>query len=246
MSKLGQKVLIVGATGGIGRCLAISLYKKGYRCILTGRDEKKIRNLSKITENAPYFICDLQDSENIAGLFVFLRKKRIQLNGLVHCAGLSPLMSVSENDEKLMLQTFRINFFSFITIMQHFQRKEISCDNASVVAMSSVATRISSPRQTIYAASKAALDTAIHCMAKEFLTRRIRVNSIVAGAIDTAMLQELKKQSPGLRQKLNVNYPLGLIPVEQIVHTVEYLLSPRSAYVTGTNMVVDSGFLIQR
>ena len=101
-------------------------------------------------------------------------------------------------------------------------------------------------RQAIYSSSKAALEQSIKCIAKEFLPRRIRVNGIAAGAVQTEMFSELEKNSENFRLRMEKYYPLGIIDPSKIVRAIIYLLSDDSAHIDGTIMRYDSGFMINR
>lgn len=238
--------LITGASSGIGQVIAEELLKKGNRCALTARNSEALSRLeTAYPEMAAACPCDLRETGTAAGIFAALRKKDfLPLDGFVHCAGIAPLMRVDEADMELVQETYAVNLFSFLEIMKWFVGDGNCRDGAAVVAISSVAAYRGSNRQSVYAGTKAALDAAVRCMAKELLSRRIRVNTVLSGGVETSMLRELRQKSSGLDEKLKINQPLGVIPPLEICRAVEYLLSDDAAHITGASMPVDAGFLL--
>lgn len=237
-----RNILISGATSGIGKATAIWLAEKEYHLILIGRNEDKLRMVCGNSKNMEYIVYDLNDIYHVETIFLELQKRNIRLDGMVHCAGISPLMKVEDNDTALMEETFRINYFSFIELMKYFQNDGVYNREASVVAISSVAARCASYRQAVYGASKAALEESVRCLSKELVQKDIRINCIAPGAVETQMLNELDKQSPGTKEKLSKIYPLGLIPPVEIAKMIEILLTSQSKYITGSVIQMDAGF----
>lgn len=237
-----KTILITGATSGIGKATTYWLAEKGYHLILIGRNENKLKELCGSSEELEYIVYDLNDIYNIELIFNELKNRRIHLDGMVHCAGISPLMKVEDNDTAVMEETFRINYFSFIEFMKYFQMDDMYNKGASVVAISSVAARCASYRQAVYGASKAAVEESVRCLSKELIQKDIRVNCIAPGAVETEMLNELEKQSPGIKDKLIKNYPLGLIPPVEVSKMIEMLLTDQSKYITGSVIQMDAGF----
>ena len=237
-----KTILITGATSGIGKATYLYLREKGYRCVIIGRDQKKLDELGQNDANTILINFNLLNLDNIGIIFQKIQSLRIKLDGLVHCAGLSPLMLTKENDINVMKETFEVNLFSFIELLKFFQDANVSNINSSIVAISSVAGEFSSYRQTVYGASKAGLEQAVRCMAKELMQQGIRVNCVAPGAVQTEMLTELQTKSNSLKEKLESIYPLGIIPVEKVAEQIEYLLSSKSKYMTGTIMQMDAGY----
>lgn len=237
-----KNILITGATSGIGLSTANMLVEKGYHEVVIGRNESKLKEMCSSSNEMEYIQYDFNDIYNIESIFKELQKRNILLDGMVHCAGISPLMKVEDNDTAKMEETFRINFFSFIELMKYFQKDGCYNKGASVVAISSVAARCASYRQAIYGASKAALEESVRCLSKELVQKNIRVNCIAPGAVETQMLNELDKQSPGTKEKLSKIYPLGLIPPVEIAKMIEILLTSQSKYITGSVIQMDAGF----
>lgn len=237
-----KNILITGATSGIGKTTALWLAEKGYHLILIGRNEKKLKDVCDSSKNLEYIVYDLSDIYNIAEIFSEIKKRQIRLDGMVHSAGISPLMKVEENDTSLMEETFRINYFSFIELMKYFQMADLYNKGASVIAISSVAARCASYRQAVYGASKAALEESVRCLSKELIQKDIRINCIAPGAVETEMINELEKQSSGIKEKLLKKYPLGLIPPVEVSKMIEMLITDRSKYITGSVIQMDAGF----
>lgn len=240
--------LITGATGGIGGVIAQRLLEKGDRCAMLVREASKdvLLPVEKAYSETAICCCyDLAQSDFGADLFRELNERGfLPLDGFIHCAGVAPLMRVDENDAGVIKNTYQINLFSFLEIMKYFVREGNYKDGAAVAAISSVTAYRGSNRQAVYAGTKAALDATVRCMAKELIPKKIRVNSVVSGVVETEMLCELRKKSPGLDEKLKLTSPLGVIPPQEVLTAVEYLLSNAAEHITGTSMALDSGFFL--
>lgn len=241
-----MNILITGATSGIGKALAIELLRNEKNTLfLVARRFDKLKEIYGVYGKRCVLIdSDLSALYNIGNIFE--RIHGVKLDGMVHCAGVSPLMTVVDNDVPSMLDTFNVNYFSFIELCKLFYENQHSNDGASIVAMSSIAASAVPYRQTIYSSSKAALEQSIKCIAKEFLPRKIRVNGIAAGAVETEMFNELEKNSENIRLRMEKYYPLGIINPNKIVKTIIYLLSGDSVHMDGSIIRYDSGFMINR
>ena len=241
-----MRILITGATSGIGKAVAVELLRdeKNILYLVARRSDKLNEIYDKYGERCILIDADLSNLYSIGGIFE--RTQGGKLDGMVHCAGVSPLMTVTDNDVASMLDTFKVNYFSFIELCKLFYDNKHSNDGASIVAMSSIAASAVPYRQTIYSSSKAALEQSIKCIAKEFLPRKIRVNGIAAGAVETEMFNELEKNSENLRLRMEKYYPLGIIEPNKIVRTIIFLLSDDSSHMDGTIIRYDSGFMINK
>ena len=238
------KYIITGASSGIGKRCAERLLEKGNECLLLARSENKLQEIKNgFSEKATIRSIDLSKIELIEELFDEV-KEMFPFDGMVHCAGIAPLKRVDENDIVTLRQTYEINVFSFVELMRCFVKEGVCNDGASVVVMSSVAAHRGSNRQVIYSGSKAALEGSVRCMARELIGRKIRVNSVVSGAVETELLQQLRLESANLDERMKRYYPLGIIPIEKVCAMIEYLLSDTASHITGNSLPIDAGYLL--
>ncbi len=235
----GKHILITGASSGIGRETAVYLASLGAKVILVARSEDKLQHVaSLIGKNAFIYACDLKDQEQIAGLFQYIQKQNIILNGMVHSAGAAKPTPVRAESLAGMEDTMRVNFFSFFELGKQFFNRKHSQKGSSIVAISSMAAVRPMMGQAAYASSKAALNSIVEVMAQEFIKRKIRVNSIMPSYVETPMV------SGDVRYGMNngiENMPLGVIDPKQIAYLTEFLLSDRSLHITGAAIPVTSG-----
>lgn len=229
--------LITGGTSGIGLQVATDLAAKGAKVVIVGSNPTKLEHAVSQLPTGNHGICfDLKNLNKIGDIFAQCAEWGIVFDGMVHCAGISPLMLVRENDVQTMLDTFSVNYFSFVELVKYFQREMTSASAASIVAISSITASQASNRQSVYGSSKAALEETVRCLAKELMLRHIRVNAVAPGVVESEMLAQLEAKSNGIARS-----PLGIIPAEQVSRLILYLLSDDAAYMTGSILKMDAG-----
>ena len=235
----GKKILVVGASSGIGRATAVYLAKQGATVVLCARNEERLNEVAQEIGKKTYvYACDLKREGSAENVFRFCEKNQLLLDGMVYSVGISlPILirSVSRADMDNVMNT---NYYSFVELAQCFYNKKYSSKGAAIVALSSIAAANPIRGQSVYASSKAALDTTVKVMAKEFIKRKIRVNSILPSYVSTPMIEG--EVTYGTNNGVE-NMPLGVIEPVQIAYLVEFLLSDKSKHITGEMIQVSSG-----
>ncbi len=245
----GKHVLITGGASGIGRQTAISLSELGARVSILDLQEEGLRETLSMLAGEGHTIhtVDLARTEELEPLVVDIVKQSGPFDGFVHCAGIVknlPLINYKfDRLNKIML----VNFYSWFEITRVLSKKGRFNEGMSVVAISSIAATHGAPAQAAYAASKAAIDGAMRCLAVELGGKGIRFNTVQPAATETAMFvefmgmkaemknTEMKIQAPS-RQYLGMNAPAD------VADAIIYLLSPASRRVTGVMLPVDGGY----
>ncbi len=244
---MGKNYLIIGASSGIGEACAKQLADKDNTLILIGRSHERLDNLSKILPGEIYTIVyDLNDLENLKDIFGICKEKKIKLDGMIYSAGVNADCPIKANQISLMKEAMTVNCFAFLEMGKLFYSKAVSNDGASIVAISSISSITCEKGMAPYSASKAALNAVVKTMAKEFARRRIRVNAILPGGVDTPMARK-KIQTLGSFSTENNESDkessqfLGIIPPEIIADNVANLLSSSGQFTTGELMVIGGG-----
>ena len=240
--------LVTGATSGIGLATCESILSKGDIVFALGRDESKIVELkSKYSSESFHFISfDLSNLVEIESIFNELSNKNLKLDGFVHCAGMEETLPLTLYTPDKVNRIFEINVFSAIELLRIFSKKKFSNENASVVLFSSVMGILGQPGKVGYCATKSAVIGIAKSSALELAKRKIRVNAVLPGVVNTPMTQKLFSQL----EQSNIDsivgmHPLGIGEVEDIVPVVEFLLSDGSRWMTGQNLIIDGGYSIQ-
>lgn len=243
----GKTILITGASSGIGQGVAISCAAQGAKLLLLGRDEKRLEETLKVCDNGKehtWLSLDLQESSNwIEHLNAFL-KIHAPIHGFVHAAGISPTIPLRGLKMEGIISAFQLNVFSAVQITQLITKGGIKGEGMSIVLISSVMSEVGEKGKSLYSMTKAALVAMVKSLALEFADKNIRFNAISPSVVNTplSMKSEYRKDEDAMR-RLNDQHPLGLGEVEDIANATIFLLSPASKWVTGTNLVVDGGYL---
>lgn len=238
-----KKILVTGASSGIGRAIAIECSKMGAEVIITGRNEERLAETYKelVGEHPAYIVADLTKEEDIEHLAALTDS----LNGLVNCAGLTipkPFKFLQESDIETVMT---VNFNAPLLLTQRLVKKKKLEKGGSVVFISSISgTKVSYIAGSIYSASKGAINGLCKGLALELAPQQIRVNTVVPGMVETNIVSggEIAEEQLEIdRQK----YPLKRYgKPEEVAYAVVYLLSGASGWVTGSNLLIDGGYTL--
>ena len=231
-----KTILITGCTSGIGLETAKFLYGKGYRVVLTGRNEEKLKTISNLLGNAPYIVSDLQVTINIGKIFEYCLNNNLKLDGMLHAAGYGINLPIKLYSQEHMEKQMHVHYYAFLELCKGFYSRQVSNNGASIVAISSLATVTKLKGSALYTCAKSALNTAISVASKEFVRREIRVNGLMPAYVDTRM-------NDGLDELIDIKerQPMGLIPPDNIAKIVEFLLSDNAKYITGALIPISAG-----
>lgn len=242
-SLAGKKILITGASSGIGRSTAIECSKMGASVYITGRNnERLIETLSQMSGNDNHAIqADLTRSEDITSL---LSEMPI-LDGCVNNAGIVKPLTVQFISNEAINEIFLINTFAPIVIMQKLVRLKKIAKSGSIVFTSSISgLSCSYIGESLYSASKSAINGFVKGAALELSSRGIRVNCVNPGMIENNILKQGQITEEQLEEDKK-RYPLKRYgKPEEVAYAIIYLLSDASKWTTGSNLVVDGGFTL--
>jgi len=248
MDLAGTTVLVPGASSGIGRDTAILLSSLNARIVLTGRNRDRLRETLARLDGQGHRVepFDFSRLEEIADWLRSLTAGAGPLNGLVHCAGvelISPIRFVRQQDVEELV---RINLLSSIMLVRAFTQKACHATPSSIVFLSSIMGTNGAPSMSVYGASKAALIGLAKSLAVELAPRRIRVNCVAAGCVQTEMLARFRDLfSVEQFQALERAHPLGFGTARDVAHAAAFLLADTGRWITGSTLTVDGGYSAQ-
>lgn len=241
-----KTILVTGASSGIGKAIAIECSKMGATVVITGRNEQRLQETFNELEgnerNHMQISAELTDDESLNALVADCPK----LNGLVLCAGISAVSPMQFSSKDKFQHVLDVNFLAPVELFRLLYKKKLIEKDASVVMITSIGgVRAVTLGNGMYGASKSALNTTMKFFAKEFgPLRRVRVNSICPGMVDTPLIQGGTFTEEQHAEDIK-RYPLGRYgKAEDIAYGAVYLLSDASAWMTGQELVIDGGFSI--
>lgn len=246
--KLDEKlILVTGASSGIGRETCRVLDQLGARLVLAGRRKDALEEthatLSTSTNHiiAPF---DLADTDGILAWVKSLNQNLERpFDGLVHAAGIADVTPLRMLRKAQIENVFSTNLYSTLGLLRAMSTRGIGADVASIVLISSSAALVGPAGMSVYASSKAALNTLARSAAKELGGKKIRVNCVAPGYVDTPMLQQAREGFPGdAFAKTVAEHFLGLISPEEVALAAAYLLSDAARRITGQTLVIDGGY----
>jgi NAD(P)-dependent dehydrogenase (short-subunit alcohol dehydrogenase family) len=235
--------LLTGATSDIGSSIAISL-SSDYNLLLIGRDIEKLNQLKlkcNNSENHKVLVFDFNDLKNLrVEIIDFISSQEILVDNIIHCASMMKVMHMRSVDLLNTHQIFSVNVFSITEIIATLLNKRVNnCQINNIIFISAILARFGSTGHHLYSSTKASLDGLMRSLAVE-LAPRIRVNSILPGAVNTQMSHDLLSNE-SILNKLNKDYLLGIGEPNQIAPVVKFLISKDSSWITGQELIVDGG-----
>lgn len=239
----GKRILITGASSGIGKATAIASSRLGATMVLTGRNKERLGQtyIELDGDGHSSIPADLTNQEDVEELI----KSCGRLDGIVLCAGQGAVIPFKLSSRNKFNPVFEINYFAPIEIMRLLVKNRLLNEGASVVFVSSVGGIDSiTIGNTIYGATKAALNSTMKFCALELAPKKIRVNSVCPGMVNTKLIKG-GALSEEQHQADMQNYPLKRYgEPEDIAYGIIYLLSDASSWVTGHSLVIDGGLTV--
>ncbi len=237
-----KKILITGASSGIGSVIAIECSKMGANVIITGRSEERLLKTFELLQgdNNEYVVADLSLKEGLD----FLVNQISTLDGVVHCAAILKKLPLKFINEKAWLETIETNLFAPALLSQRLVKKSKVNDGSSIVFISSIAASVASFGNISYMASKGAINSLARGMALELATKKIRVNYIQPALIRTNLTDKAMSQED--LDNYVQRFPLGRFgKPEEVAYTAIFLLSDATKWITGTSITVDGGVTLR-
>lgn len=239
----GKTILLDGAAAGIGKETAITLSQMGAKIVLIDMDEAQLQQtVSELAgEGHGYVVYNLSDLTGIEAMVKTISTQYGPLDGFVHCVGIRCRRPLNMLAPDVVENVMHINYGSFMELTRCICKKGNHRPGLSIVAISSISAKTGGATVTAYAASKAAIDGAVRCLARELAPKQIRLNTIQPGQVNTPAYAAMLENSGGKDPVLERQY-LGLCEARDIAETIIFLLSERSKMITGAALPVDGGF----
>jgi NAD(P)-dependent dehydrogenase (short-subunit alcohol dehydrogenase family) len=240
-----KTILITGASQGIGKATASLLHAYGARLILHASKSESINQLkATFSEDRHHFFqADFSTPNELENNFKKLSEFGLKIDGFVNCVGMRSRKPINLLKPDHTTEVLNTNVNSFLEMVRLVTKKGNFNLGLSIVSISSISSVVGGPGIAVYAASKAAVDAAIRCLAKELHKKEIRINSIISGQINTEAYQDLmSSKTDGIDPVLERQY-VGLGQTEDIANLILFLLSDKSKFITGTAVNADGGFL---
>jgi NAD(P)-dependent dehydrogenase (short-subunit alcohol dehydrogenase family) len=246
MKKLEGKVAVItGGSSGIGLATAKRFVDEGAHVVITGRREKELKEAAaSIKTNVTTVVSDVSRLQDLDRLYAVVKEKHGHIDILFANAGAGTIAPLAAATEAHFDQTFDVNvkgmFFTVQKALPLFK------EGGSIVLNSSVSNVLGLPGFTAYAASKAAVRNFARGWALELKDRKIRVNSMSPGAIDTPALATTTgltaEQAEQAVAQFTTQIPMGRRGMpEEIAAAVAFLASDEGSYITGIDLPVDGG-----
>ncbi len=236
--------VVTGASRGIGRAVAFELAAQGAAVVINYNSSAKsaeevVAKIEAEGGKAAAFQADVSNFEQAQNLIKFAIDTFGNLDILVNNAGITRdglIMMMKEDDWDAVINTnLKSTFNCAKAAVRHMMRKRYG----RIINIASVAGQMGNPGQTNYSASKAGQIGFTKALAREVASRKVTVNAVAPGFVDTEILDALPKETLEAALKL---VPLGRMGTpEEIAHAVAFLADERAAYITGQALGIDGG-----
>jgi len=240
-----KRILITGASSGIGRACALECSKLGANVILVARRGDGLQRAKDLLAKGEHHIeiADLSVGEQLVGWCKDVSSRCGTIDGIVHAAGLSLTLPIRATTCEDVRSLMAINSDAAFFLSKGIRQRGVRAASCSIVFIGSVMSLVGQPGLVAYSASKGALVSMTKALALELAREQIRVNLLAPGHVHTAMAAQVEAAiPPEAMSEIIRNHPLGIGSPEDIAHAAAYLLSDAARWVTGSTLVVDGGY----
>jgi meso-butanediol dehydrogenase / (S,S)-butanediol dehydrogenase / diacetyl reductase len=244
--------LITGAAMGIGQATAQKMAACGASVALIDRDAEKgtaaAAQIANAGGRAEFFACDVTSTDQVKKVVDAIRGRWKGIDVLVSNAGIQRYGDVVATDESTWDETFATNLRSCYVVAKHVIPSILERGGGAIVAVGSVQSVAALPNSAAYVSAKHGLLGLVRSMALDFAARKIRVNCVLPGAIDTPMLRWAVDSSPdpaAVIETCNRMHALGRIgQPREVAEAIAFLASDAASFITGAALYVDGGMMV--
>jgi NAD(P)-dependent dehydrogenase (short-subunit alcohol dehydrogenase family) len=241
----GKKAVVTGGNSGIGLASAKRMAEEGARVLISGRDPKTLASAAaEIGAGTLTVQADLVKLADIDKVVAATKEQFGKIDVLFANAGVFKVAPFATTSEATFDEQFAINVKAVYFTVQ--KMLPLLNDGASVILNSSVVSSIGAQNVTAYAATKAAVRSFARTMGAELVGRKIRVNAVAPGPIETPIFARTglpAQVADQVQKSIKAENPMGRFgSADEVAAVVAFLASPESAYITGIELNVDGGF----
>jgi len=239
----GKRILVTGASSGIGRAIAIECSKMGAKVVITARNEKRLKEtlVQMYGSGHSLIVADITIEKDQ----IYLLEQTPKLDGMVNCAGIVRTLLFPFIDLNSLQEVMAVNFMAPTLVSAQLVKNKKLTKDSSIVFISSISGFMCvGGGNSMYSASKGAINGIMKNMALDLAPKGIRVNCVNPGMIETHIFDGGAIDEEQLKEDRK-RYPLKRYgKPEEVAYAVIYLLSDASRWVTGSNLVIDGGYTL--
>lgn len=241
-----KKILVTGASSGLGSDIAIYLSECGAQVVLVGRNQERLERTKEKMKQGDHILitCDLGKQEELSCIFIDAVKDGKKIDGLVHCAGIIPLTPLQTITRQSIDDCMSVNFYAFLELVRCFSKKKFRESKASIIEISSICSQYPGKCQTVYAASKAAANAAVQSLALELYKNGIRINAVLPGTLNTTgaanVTEKIGQEAIDRMLRPQIH---GFVEPREVSTIVAFMLSELSSAITGRIIYADGGYI---
>ena len=237
MSKEKKKILITGASRGIGKDIALKSKENGYIVLGTSTSEEGAQGLEK--EGILGLVLNLNDSKSIEGFNDALIKDHSDIEILINNAGITRDNIVLRMSDEEWIDVLNVNLNGTFKISKTVLKFMLKKRWGRIINITSTSASTGNRGQANYAAAKSGVEAFSRSLAKEVGSRGITVNSVAPGYIETDMTEQINER---MKEEILKQIPLSRFGrAEEVAQLIEFLITDEASYITGQTIHINGG-----